>query len=612
MANWLVYHKKEDFDAVAKACGISPVTARLIRNRDVIGIEDTREYLHGTLKDLPDPFLFHDMDRAVEILGDKISQHQKIRIIGDYDVDGICSSFILWRLFSFLGARVSCDLPDRRKDGYGINERLVQEAIRDGVDTIITCDNGIAAAEPLQMAKAAGLTVIVTDHHEIPHIDDRQTDFDGDGTQTERSPLSRRYILPPADVIIEPKLVDPGTGRTWYPFTEICGAEVVYKLASALLGMPDIAGDPKDDTTTEQTLMRELISFAAIATVCDVMPLSKENRIIVRCGLQEAKRTRNTGLKSLIMTTGLSDADLSCYHAGFILGPCLNASGRLDTAERALGLFMEEDGGRAMALAAELKGLNESRKAMTEQGIRDADAMIREEMQAHGTDRPVNRVLIIYLPNVHESIAGIIAGRIREKYERPTFVLTNAQEEGMLKGSGRSIDAYDMYGEMNRCSEYFEKFGGHKMAAGLSIRKEKLTAWKAAMNENCTLQDADMQETIHIDMELPPRFVSMQFAEELKVLEPCGTGNARALFVTRNLRLRVESVFGKNRNVIRLRAQDEQGMSFNFILFRREEDAKDLCDGETHDCNVVYYPEINEYSDRRSLQFIIRDYRILL
>lgn len=602
MALWLVANKKADFNGIAAACGISPVTARLIRNRGIIGQEATWRYLHGSLADLHDPFLLHGMDRAVSILTDKIQQHKPIRVIGDYDVDGITSSYILWRLLTFLGGRVSVVLPDRHKDGYGINVRMVEEAIADGVDTILTCDNGIAAMEPLTRAKEAGLTVVLTDHHEIPYREKT-------GGQAEV--VQKEYLLPPADVIIEPKLVNPETGRIWYPFTEICGAVVVYKLAQALLGMPVLQEKPQDDTTGEQHVLRELLAFAAMGTICDVMPLQDENRILVRYGLQEAARTTNEGLRCLIRACGLEGKSLTVYHVGFILGPCLNATGRLDSAERALGLFMEEDHGRCLALAGELIGLNQSRKSMTEAGMKEAEAQLQDDMQQHGLPHPSDAVLILYLPGTNESIAGIVAGRIKEKYSQPVFVLTNSAETGVLKGSGRSIDAYDMYAEINRCGSLLLKYGGHHMAAGLSLKAENLAAFRREMNAACRLTRDQMQETIHIDMELPPRFVTLPLVDELQVLEPCGTGNERPLFVTRGLTLRLTRVLGANRNVLRLAGTDEAGRSFDFILFRKADDVPELCDGARHCCNVVYYPDINEFRGQRSLQFVIRDFRLI-
>ncbi len=445
MSKWMVYAKKADFNEIGTAVGISPFLARIIRNRDVVGAKETAAYLNGTMGDLHAPTLLHDLEKAVDLLYTKIHEGKKIRVIGDYDVDGICSSFILWRMLSFLDADVDVHLPHRMQDGYGINARLVEEAIADGVDTILTCDNGIAAVEPLRMAKEAGMTVIVTDHHEVPY------ELDDAG--------NKQYILPPADAIIEPKIVNPKTGEFYYPFTEICGAVVTFKLSQMMLDLPDIAGPKKEKETPQQSVLRELLTFAAIATVCDVMPLSDENRIIVRQGLREAERTENIGLQALIFATGLADQHLTTYHAGFAIGPCLNASGRLDSAERSLHLFMEQDDHEAMRVAGELTALNESRKSMTEEGTQRAEQTLEAQALAEGN---MDRVLVVVVPNCHESIAGIIAGRLREKYERPTFVLTeSAEDPNVLKGSGRSIEAYDMYTEMNRVSDVFLKYGGH-------------------------------------------------------------------------------------------------------------------------------------------------------
>ncbi len=608
MAKWLLLQKKADFTEIAKSCGISPVLSRLIRNRDVIGAEETAKYLNATTNDLIDPLLFHDIEKAAELLRGKIAEGKKIRIFGDYDVDGICSSYILLSLLKHLGADVSVVLPDRIADGYGINVRMVEAAYDEGIDTILTCDNGIAAAEPLGLAKEKGMTVIVTDHHEIP--------FALEG-------LEIKYQLPPADAIVEPKLVNPETHKPYFPFTEICGAVVAFHLAQLMLGMPDITGEPQLWQSMEQGLLRELLGFAALATVCDVMPLQNENRIIVRYGLIEIARTRNIGLKSLLTVNDLADTPLSGYHLGFVLGPCLNASGRLDTAEKALHLFCERYEDKAVQLAGELRALNDSRKAMTDKGVKDAmkqiesgqlkgPAATEEESGKTEEKTEVDRVLVVYVPDCHESIAGIIAGRIRERYQRPTFVLTDAMgEDGVLKGSGRSIEDYDMYAEMNRCKEHFLKFGGHKMAAGFSIAKEELDPLREALNANCTLTKEQMQDTMHIDMELPPHLVSLGMAKELDLLEPCGVGNTRPIFVTRNLTLHLDNVVGKMRNVCKFKGVDEKGHSVQLVWFIQAGEIPELTNGTPHRCHVVYYPDINTWRGRQSLQFIIKDVRIL-
>ena len=612
---WIVISKKADFHKIAACCGISPVLARLIRNRDVLGEAETERFLHGTLEDLHDPRLLPDAEKAVSILAGKVKDGKRIRIIGDYDVDGICASFILWHTLRSLGNEADCVLPDRVRDGYGINERIVRDAAADGVDTIMTCDNGIAAAEPLRIAKELGMTVIVTDHHEVPF--------------RAREDGTREHILPSADAVVDPKIPDSASGVPAYPFPNICGAVVAYKLCLLLAEAchhPGFGGSaectneaPAECHKSRGTgsLARDLLPFAGLATVCDVMPLRDENRIIVREGLKEASNSGNPGLKALLSVTGLTDTPLTCYHAGFILGPCLNATGRLDNACKGLQLFMEEDSSEALKSAQQLKDLNDSRKSMTAQGVEMAQGLIdREQMQ----DR---RVLVLFLKDCHESLAGIIAGRIKESRHRPVFVLTRT-ENGMLKGSGRSIESYDMYAQMNACGDLLEKFGGHKMAGGLTMREENLEEFVRRLEAGCLLTDEDLQEVIRVDMELPPRFMGIAMTKELDLLEPCGNENPRPLFVTRNVRLLSAKVLGKNRNVIRLGAQDDAGARLNLIRFS---DANEF--GQNIDeaagsgafqgllrgagnvtIDMVYYPDVNSWNGRESMQYIVKDYRI--
>lgn len=596
---WIVTAKRADFNAIARACGISPVLARLIRNRDVVGIEETRRFLRGSLDDLCDPKLLPDAERAVDILTEKIQGGKKIRIIGDYDVDGICASFILWHCIRAFGGRVSAALPERMTDGYGINERLVRCAADDGVDTIITCDNGIAASQPLKAAGEMGLTVIVTDHHEVPY----KVQQDG----------SVEYILPPADAVVDPKIPESVRGEPGYPFPNICGAVVAFKIcqlyAERLWGGKESA-QYKD-------LVRYLLPFAGLATVCDVMPLTDENRIIVRDGLGEASFSENPGLQSLLRVTGLSGTSLTTYHAGFVIGPCLNATGRLDSAYRGLELFMENDPLEAVRIAQQLKDLNDNRKSMTVEGTEAAQALIeKENMQ----DR---RVLVLLLRDCHESLAGIIAGRIKESRNRPTFVLTDTGN-GVLKGSGRSIESYDMYAQMNACGDLFLKYGGHKMAGGLTMKEENFEEFSRRIEENCTLTGKDLQEVVRVDMELPPRFLDLSMTRELELLEPCGTQNPKPLFATRNVRLLSARVMGRNRNVIRFSAQDDIGVKMDLILFgdaqifmkNLEETAgrgtfEDLLRGAGNvTIDMVYYPDINTWNGRESMQYIVKDYRI--
>ena len=595
---WIVTAKRADFNKIAAYCGISPVLARLIRNRDVIGEEETEHFLRGTTDDLHDPRLLPDAEKAVSILAEKVREGKRIRIIGDYDVDGICSSFILWYTLRCCGNEADCVLPDRVRDGYGINERIVREAAADGVDTVMTCDNGIAAAEPLGIAKSLGMTVIVTDHHEVPF----RAGEDG----------AREYILPPADAVVDPKIPGSVSGAPEYPFPDICGAVVAYKLC--LLLAEEL--QPQAARSQPGPVIADLLPFAGLATVCDVMPLRDENRIIVREGLREASATRNPGLKALLRVTGLSDTPLTCYHAGFVLGPCLNATGRLDSARRGLELFMEEDYTEALRSAQQLKDLNDSRKSMTAQGVEMAEEFIdRENMQ----DR---KVLVLLLENCHESLAGIIAGRVKESRHRPVFVLTRT-ENGLLKGSGRSIESYDMYTQMNACGDLLEKFGGHKMAGGLTMKEENFAEFARRVEADCLLTEEDLQEVIRVDMELPPRFMGTAMTRELELMEPCGNGNPKPLFVTRNIRLLFAKVLGKNRNVIRLDAQDDTGARMNLIRFGdADEFAAGIDEGAGKGAfegllrgagnvtiDMVYYPDINSWYGRESMQYIVKDFR---
>ena len=595
MAKWMVYQKKEDFRAIAEACGISQVLARLIRNRDVIGIEQTRRFLHGGLEDLHDPLLLPDMEKAVRILSEKIRAGASVRVIGDYDVDGICASYILMRTLDVCGAKTDVVLPDRILDGYGMNPQMSEDAAMDEVGVILTCDNGIAASEAVRAAKDAGICVVVTDHHEVPFKEDSEG--------------KKEYLLPPADAVVDPKVHDPQTGEIEYPFPEICGAVVAWKLSGLLL--EELAPSRKEDT------LLALLPFCALATVCDVMPLLDENRILVREGLKRAVTTSNIGLRSLLIVNGLEGKSLSTYHAGFVIGPCLNATGRLDNAERALALFLEEDPSEALRSAQKLRELNDSRKSLTEKGVEQALTRIGEEGLLE------NRVLVIYLPDCHESLAGIIAGRIRERYCRPVFVLTRT-EQGLVKGSGRSIEAYDMFSSMTAVKECFVKFGGHKMAAGLTMKEEDIPLLQDLLERECTLQKEDLTDVLHIDMELPPSLWTLSMTEELSLLDPCGPSNPRPMFAARGIRLRSLRVMGKGQNVLRMEAVDSKGARITLIWFceaarfqemvaaaagRRNWDA--LYAGRADlAVSLVYYPEVNEWRGRKSLQFIIKDMKI--
>lgn len=595
MAKWMVYAKKADFNGIAGQLGISPVTVRVLRNRDLPDAASMQRFLHGTMADLDAPEEIPGLKDAAFVLRRKIVGGAKIRVIGDYDVDGICSTYILWRLISWLGGNVTAAIPDRMRDGYGINDRLVEQAIADGVDTIITCDNGIAATGPLQKAKDAGLTVIVTDHHEIPFTEENGRKI---------------YHYPPADVIAEPWIPNEETGEPLTRFPSICGAEVVFYLAEILLGKPDSTPPRSQNEPSNVALARELLGFAALATVCDVMPLQDTNHILVKAGLQELSCTSNIGMRCLLTAAGLADTPLSVYHAGFVIGPCLNASGRLDSAERALSLFQETQESKAMILARDLKQLNDSRKAMTEQGFADAIACLQQEDESGKRSLAGRRVLVICRENCHESLAGIIAGRIKERYHRPTIVLTSSEEDGVLKGSGRSIEAYDMFGELSRCRDLFLKFGGHKMAAGLSLKKENLNLLDERLNEACTLQDEDMTETLHIDMILPLQLVTMEMVRELSQLEPCGTGNPRPVLAARDVTLRKTAVMGKNHNVIRLEGEEAGGTKQSLIWFITEDRLPEPLKTGPVKCHVAYEPQINAFRGRESLQFIVKDVKL--
>ena len=570
MQRWFITMKKADFNRIGEKYHISPIVARLIRNRDIIGDDAIDFYLNGTIADLYDGMLMKDMDRAVEILAEKIREEMRIRVIGDYDIDGVNATYILQEGLSGLGADVDTDIPDRIKDGYGLNRMLIDRAIDDGVDTIVTCDNGIAAAEEIAYAKENGLTVVVTDHHEVPYIE-----MDGE----------KEYILPKADAVVDPHRPDCG-----YPFKGLCGAAVAYKLVEALYNV--MQRDPED--------VDYLMENVAIATVGDVMDLIGENRIFVKQGLEMLKRTQNPGLKALIECTGIDVDRLNAYHIGFVIGPCINASGRLDTAKRALELLNARTRRDAVMLAEDLKALNDSRKEMTERGVAEAVNLIET------TSLKDDRVLVVYLPDCHESIAGIIAGRIRERYYRPVFVLTKA-EEG-VKGSGRSIEAYDMFAQMCRCRALFTKFGGHKLAAGLSLEEGNVQRFRETINALCDLTEEDLQEKVSIDMQLPFPYITEQLVQELELLEPFGKGNPKPLFAGKDLRVISPRIFGKNRNVLKCRLEDTQGNQMEAVYFGDVEKCLKTME-EKKVMAFTYYPSVNEYMGRRTMQVTIVDYQ---
>lgn len=598
MARWMVAAKKADFDGIAAKYHISPVLARIMRNRDVVGDEEIEKYLYGDIKDLHDPLLLKDLKKAAEIIMEKIRGGKKIRIIGDYDVDGICATYILLMGIRALGGTVDTVIPHRQKDGYGLNEHLIEAAGAEGIDTIITCDNGIAAAPQVQLAKNMGMTVVVTDHHEVPFEEGASGDGAGE----------RVYLLPEADAVVDPKQPECG-----YPFKQICGAVVAMKLVQVLLSMKEPEGGK-----SRQEILDEMLTFGALATICDVMELRDENRILVKKGLALMRETRNPGLKALLMVNGIEEKELTPYHAGFIIGPCLNATGRLDTAKRALELFDSRDWKEAVTIAGDLKSLNDSRKQMTEDGVQEAVAVVEN------TDICRDRVLVIYLPDCHESLAGIIAGRIREKYGKPVFVLTKG-EEG-VKGSGRSIEAYNMYEEITACKELFTRYGGHKMAAGLSMEGEEVVeVFRRNLNDNCRLKEEDFEEVVHIDVPMPLSYATMEFVRELSLLAPFGTGNPKPLFARKGISLISGRKLGKNRNVGKYRIADEEGRSYEMIYFGDLEEfdlflsqrfgrdtASAIYEGGIRSGRAVismaYYPDINSFGGRETLQFVMQYY----
>ncbi len=708
MSKWMVSAKKADFDGIAARFGIRNITSRLIANRLITSNELAPQqcndrtigaYLNGDLSMMGDPHGLADIEKGAAVMLDRIRSGAKIRVIGDYDVDGICSSYILVSGLRLFGGNVDCVLPDRIKDGYGLSVKLVDQALEDGIDTIITCDNGIAAYEQIRHAKAKGMTVVVTDHHEIPFEDG------SDGAKKE--------ILPPADAVIDPKRAEGSCS-----FKEICGAVVAYKFLQVMAEASGKASDAEepdcfgkrdladhDSTCKKDTGMNEepwkpetgelqdfftqMLIFAGIATVCDVMELRDENRIIVRKSLELMPQCTNKGLRALINVTGLDAGNMNCYHYGFVIGPCLNATGRLDLAGRALSLFFTEDESEAALIAGDLKDLNDSRKDMTRQGVDKASEFVEKSCR----DGKLHKVLVIYLPDVHESIAGIIAGRIKERYYRPTIVLTDAAEgtgdatcaatedvtdvtgcvdaekgtgdamhtaqedtaedtesaavEGtgnescaatedaasdsratgprkMLKGSGRSIEGYDMFLELSSCKDLFTKFGGHKMAAGLSLPLANLEELRRRLNESCSLTDEDFEPVLHLDMQLPFKAIDMDLVREFSRLEPFGNGNGKPVFAQREVALLSGRILGKNQNVGKYRITDESGIIYDMMYFgdmsgwhgflnERFGSArvKELYDGRSDGSmriKIAYYPDINSYQGRESLQLVMSDF----
>lgn len=640
MEKWYVAAKKADFNAWAAKFHISPVTARILRNRDLTDEAEVGIFLRGTLEDCHSPWHLKDMEKAVEEICAAMEEGLSIRVIGDYDVDGICSSYILTRALQILGAKVDTAIPHRIHDGYGLNDNLIEEARRDGIGMIVTCDNGIAAASQIALANSYGIRVIVTDHHEVPFVMERE-DGDVPSAQTVRESgleksdpaampegsyveegtvsagmmgqesmrdkecpavrLRRREILPPALAVIDPK-----QEQCHYPFPNICGGVVAYKLALALA--------ERTQSAALREAEEELLEFAALSTVCDVMELKGENRILVKEGLKRLNATRNPGILALTEVNGIEPGKLSAYHLGFVLGPCLNATGRLDTAKRALELLQSRTKTEAMSAARELKELNDSRKNLTLQGVAQAERVIAEQHMER------DKVMVVYLPEVHESLAGIIAGRIREHYNHPVFLLTKG-EEG-VKGSGRSIEGYHMYEAMTEVKHYFTKFGGHAMAAGLSMREEDIPSFRRELNEKCRLQDADFIPKVHIDVPMPLNYADERLADELLLLEPFGVGNPKPLFAQKDLIFKSGCKMGANKTCARYRVETPEGEEKQLVFFGDLEGFGSFLDGKfgsgsdialyagrgNYRISVVYQLGKNTYKGRTEVQYVMQYY----
>lgn len=586
MERWFLHTKKADFKTIAEKFNISPMLARIIRNRDITEESAIHEFLNGSIDNFASPWLLKDMDKAVQIVLDKIKQGSHIRIIGDYDIDGICSTYILVHALSKIRAVVDIDIPDRITDGYGINESLIDRAYEEGIDTIITCDNGIAAINSIEYAKGLGLTVIVTDHHNIPFVIEND---------------EKVYLIPDADAVINPKQPE-----CTYPFKELCGASVAYKLIEAIY---EKMGLPKQE-------YQNYLEFAAIATIGDVVDLIGENRTIAKYGLRLLNKTENIGLSALIQVNNLQDKEIKSYHIGFILGPCLNASGRLSTAKLALSLLNEDDKNKAFEKAKELKELNISRKEMTSKAVEKAVHLVES------TELIGDNILVVYLPECHESIAGIVAGRIKEKYNKPSIVLTKS--ESYIKGSGRSIESYNMADELNKCKDILIKFGGHPMAAGLSLSEENIDILRISLNRNSSLTEDNLQKKLWIDMAIPFEYVNENFITELSLLEPFGKANEKPVFAEKNVRVKRLSVFGENKNVLRFDFLNKNNYKINAIAFDNEntymgyliekfgaEEIEKAKKGRKNNINisVVYYPQINEYNGIREVRLMITKIR---
>lgn len=584
---WYVTAKRADFQAIGKKFGIDQVTARIIRNRDIIGEAAIAQYLECSTEQLHDPHLLKDAQKGAQILADKIAEGKKIRVIGDYDIDGVNASYILITGLRICGAQADHVIPDRVHDGYGINCGIIERALKDGIDTIVTCDNGISAFEEIAYAKKSGLTVIITDHHEVPFSLDAQGE--------------KVYRVPAADAVINPKQAD-----CTYPYPGLCGAAVAWKFIQVLYGQMGIAREKSF----------EMIAHAAFATVGDVMDLTGENRTIVKLGLKAIHETDDPGLLALIEQNHLEKEQIRAWHFGFVLGPCINAGGRLDTAKRSLQLLLEPSLEKASLLAKELVELNDRRKSLTLQGLEEAKRLIEEQGLAK------DKVLVVYLPDCHESLAGIIAGRIRELYHKPVFVLTNA-EDGGVKGSGRSIEAYSMYEEMSKCGGLMTKFGGHPMAAGLSMDRENVDKFRTDLNAYASLTEEDFAEKVYIDVPMPLYYIRTELLREFECLEPFGKGNPKPVFAVRDVHPLRASIVGKNKNVLKFVLDDGAGGCMDAVYFgdieafleflrgkSSQQQTEALLSGAPQDIrfSITYDPSIDTYLGREKIQVIIRNY----
>ncbi len=571
MQKWRVYSKKADFDAIGSRFNIDPVTARIIRNRDVTDMENVDMYLNGTLDRLHDPMMMKDMDKAVSVIASSIRDNKHIRIIGDYDIDGICSIYILFKGLKICGADVDYEVPDRIADGYGINENLIKQAYEAGVEVIITCDNGIAAASQIDYANELGMTVVITDHHDVPY---------------EETDNGRRYIIPKAAAVVDPKQND-----CRYPFKMLCGAGIAYKFIDCMV----------KEFQTGDSVMPELLQFAAIATVGDIVDLLDENRIIVKEGLKLIANTENYGLNALMAVTGVSRESINAYHIGFVLGPCLNASGRLDSAKRALKMLVTDDRAEAERHAGELKDLNKERKKLTSEAVDKAVDMVENSSLKD------DKVLVIFLPDCHESIAGIVAGRIREKYYKPVIVLTRGEQEA--KGSARSIESYNMFEKLSECKDLFTRFGGHPMAAGLSLPEENIPEFRRRINEHCNLNEEDLTETVWIDVPMPLEYINEKLILELGGLEPFGKANPKPVFADKNISIRNIRAIGKDKQYTRMTIAKDSGMVIDAVGFFPCTELETVYNKNGR-ISCTYYPEINEFRDKKQIQVCVTGYRI--